>query len=143
MKFTESNTEESSLIELTPLIDVVFLLLIFFMVTTTFTKESEIKIRLPEANVEEPKVDITNQLEILVSKESAYAMRKPGDSEVVSLVNSTRETLYRSMSEFQNVEDVLLVIRADKEASHQSVVQVMDVARDLNLSRITFATQGQ
>ena len=143
MKFTESNTEESSLIELTPLIDVVFLLLIFFMVTTTFTKESEIKIRLPEANVEEPKVDITKQLEILVSKESAYAMRKPGDSEVVSLVNSTRETLYRSMSEFQNVEDVLLVIRADKEASHQSVVQVMDVARDLNLSRITFATQGQ
>lgn len=143
MKFTESNTEETSLIELTPLIDVVFLLLIFFMVTTTFTKESEIKIRLPEANVEEPKVDITNQLEILVSKESAYAMRKPGENEVVSLVNSTRETLYRSMSEFQNVEDVLLVIRADKEASHQSVVQVMDVARDLNLSRITFATQGQ
>ena len=40
MKFTESNTEETSLIELTPLIDVVFLLLIFFMVTTTFTKES-------------------------------------------------------------------------------------------------------
>ena len=143
MKFTESNTEETSLIELTPLIDVVFLLLIFFMVTTTFTKESEIKIRLPEANVEEPKVDITNQLEILVSKESAYAMRKPGENEVVSLVNSTRETLYRSMSEFQNVEDVLLVIRADKEASHQSVVQVMDVARDLNLSRITFANQGQ
>ena len=70
-------------------------------------------------------------------------MRKPGENEVVSLVNSTRETLYRSMSEFQNVEDVLLVIRADKEASHQSVVQVMDVARDLNLSRITFATQGQ
>ena len=143
MKFTDSDTEESSLIELTPLIDVVFLLLIFFMVTTTFTKESEIKIRLPEANAEELKADIESQVEILVSKDSAYAIRKPGQSEVVSLVNSARETLLRSLSEFQDSADVLLVIRADKEATHQAVVNVMDVARDLKMTRITFATQNQ
>ncbi|MGH1426873.1 MAG: ExbD/TolR family protein [Arenicella sp.] len=143
MKFTDSDTEESSLIELTPLIDVVFLLLIFFMVTTTFTKESEIKIRLPEANAEELKADIESQVEILVSKDSAYAIRKPGQKEVVSLVNSARETLLRSLSEFQDNSDVLLVIRADKEATHQAVVNVMDVARDLKMTRITFATQNQ
>ncbi len=143
MKFTDSDTEESSLIELTPLIDVVFLLLIFFMVTTTFTKESEIKIRLPEANPEEQAVDIEKQVEIMVSKDSAYAIRKPGENEVVSLVNSARETLLRSLSEFQDNPDILLVIRADKEATHQAVVNVMDVARDLKMSRITFATQNQ
>lgn len=143
MKFTDSDTEESSLIELTPLIDVVFLLLIFFMVTTTFTKESEIKIRLPEANVERSQIELEKQVEILISKDSGYAIRKPGGEEVVSLVNSTRETLLRSLSEFQGKDDILLVIRADKEATHQSVVSVMDVARDLNMSRITFATQNQ
>ena len=143
MKFTDSDTEDSSLIELTPLIDVVFLLLIFFMVTTTFSKESEMKIRLPEANTEELKTDIKSQVEILVSKDSAYAIRKPGQKEVVTLVNSARETLLRSLSEFQDNEDILLVIRADKEATHQSVVNVMDVARDLKMTRITFATQNQ
>ena len=55
MKFTDSDKEEPSMIELTPLIDVVFLLLIFFMVTTTFTKEYELKIRLPEADAEQLK----------------------------------------------------------------------------------------
>lgn len=143
MKFTESDTEESSLIELTPLIDVVFLLLIFFMVTTTFTKESEIKIRLPEANPEEQVVDVDKQVEIMISKGSSYAIRKPGENEVVSLVNSERETLLRSLSEFQDNPDILLVIRADKEATHQAVINVMDVARDLKMSRITFATQNQ
>lgn len=143
MKFTNSESDESSMIELTPLIDVVFLLLIFFMLTTTFTKESELKIRLPEANLEENESVIDKKIEIMVSKETAYAMRKPEDTEVVSLVNSTRETLLRALSEYEGQENILLVIRADKEAPHQSVVNVMDVAKQLNISRITFATQNQ
>jgi len=143
MKFTDSDTEESSMIELTPLIDVVFLLLIFFMLTTTFTKESELKIRLPEANLTQNDVTINKQVEIMISKDQAYAMRKPEETEVVSLVNSTSETLRRALSEFEGQDDILLVIRADKEATHQSVVNVMDVAKDLNMTRITFATQNQ
>ena len=143
MKFTDSDSEESSMIELTPLIDVVFLLLIFFMLTTTFTKESELKIRLPEANLEQSPAQIDKQVEIMISKDLTYAMRKPNETEVVSLVNSNNETLRRALSEFEGQDDLLLVIRADKEATHQSVVNVMDVAKDLNLTRITFATQNQ
>lgn len=143
MKFTDSDSEESSMIELTPLIDVVFLLLIFFMLTTTFTKESELKIRLPEANLEQNQAEIEKQVEIMISKDLAYAMRKPGETEVFSLVNSTSETLRRALSEFEGQDDILLVIRADKEATHQSVVNVMDVAKGLKMTRITFATQNQ
>ena len=142
MKFTDSDNEESSLIELTPLIDVVFLLLIFFMVTTTFTKESELKIRLPQAAIEPQAVDISKQVEILVSQDSSYAIRQAGQKKVVPLVNSERDTLFRALSEYEGNADILVVIRADKEASHQSVISVMDVARDLKISRITFATQN-
>ncbi len=143
MKFTDSDSEESSMIELTPLIDVVFLLLIFFMLTTTFTKESELKIRLPEANLEQDPVQLDKQIEIMISKDLTYAMRKPNETEIVSLVNSNNETLRRALSEFEGQDEILLVIRADKEATHQSVVNVMDVAKDLNMTRITFATQNQ
>ena len=141
MKFLDSEKEEGSLIELTPLIDVVFLLLIFFMVTTTFTKESEMKIRLPEANTDTQPVDIDTQVEIMVSKDSEYAIRKAGSKDVISLVNSERETLLRALAEYQGNVQLLMIIRADKDATHQSVVNVMDVARELQLSRITFATQ--
>ena len=141
MKFLDSEKEEGSLIELTPLIDVVFLLLIFFMVTTTFTKESEMKIRLPEANTDTQPVDIDTQVEIMVSKDSEYAIRKAGSEDVISLVNSERETLLRALAEYQGNVQLLMIIRADKDATHQSVVNVMDVARELQLSRITFATQ--
>ena len=143
MKFTDSDSEESSMIELTPLIDVVFLLLIFFMLTTTFTKQSELKIRLPEANLEQDPVQLDKQIEIMISKDLTYAMRKPNETEIVSLVNSNNETLRRALSEFEGQDEILLVIRADKEATHQSVVNVMDVAKDLNMTRITFATQNQ
>lgn len=143
MKFTRSESEQGSLIELTPLIDVVFLLLIFFMVTTTFTKESEIKIRLPQASTEPSKVDAKSQVEVFVSKESTYAIRQAGQEDVVSLVNSTRETLFRALSAYEKNSDILLVIRADKESTHQSVINVMDIARDLNIARITFATQNK
>jgi len=142
MKFLDSDTEESSLIDLTPLIDVVFLLLIFFMVTTTFTKESELQVRLPEANSQPQKADVNSQVEVMISKDSELAVRKRGSEEVQTLVNSERSTLIRALNEYQDDENILLIIRADKEAKHQSVINVMDVARELNLSRVTFATQN-
>jgi len=142
MKFLDSDKDEASLIELTPLIDVVFLLLIFFMVTTTFTKESEIKVRLPETNSEPQKADVSNQVEVMISKDSEYAVRKAGSEKTISLVNSERTTLLRALSEYQDNSELLLVIRADKEAKHQLVINVMDIARELNLSRVTFATQN-
>jgi len=142
MKFLDSEKEESAAIELTPLIDVVFLLLIFFMVTTTFTKESDMQVRLPETNSQPQSVASDNKIEVLISKDSNYAVRKAGAEDVVSLVNSERETLLRALNEYQNNSDMIIVIRADKQATHQAVINVMDVAKELNLPKITFATQN-
>jgi len=142
MKFLDSDSEDSSLIDLTPLIDVVFLLLIFFMVTTTFTKESELQVRLPEANSQPIKANAKSQVEVMISKDSELALRKNGSDDVQTLVNSERSTLIRALNEYQGDKNTLLIIRADKDAKHQTVINVMDVARELNLSRVTFATQN-
>jgi len=112
------------------------------MVTTTFTKESEIKVRLPETNSEQQAADASKQIEVMISENSEYAVRKLGSEKTLSLVNSERTTLLRALSEYQDNNELLLVIRADKAAKHQSVINVMDVARELNLSRVTFATQN-
>ena len=143
MKFSESDNEES-LIEMTPLIDVVFLLLIFFMVTTTFSKESSLKINLPESAENNQNNNVPAMLEIFVAEGSGYAVRGPSEKAPQSLVNGTRDTLVRAMKPFSgsNAEETpLVVIRADKLATHEAVVQVMDVAQQLGLNRITFATQ--
>lgn len=144
MKFSESDSQDESLIEMTPLIDVVFLLLIFFMVTTTFSKESSLKINLPESAENNQNNNVPAMLEIFVTEGSGYAVRGPSENAPQSLVNGTRDTLFRAMKPFSdsNLEKApLVVIRADKLATHEAVVQVMDVAQQLGLNRITFATQ--
>jgi len=144
MKFSESDNQEESLIEMTPLIDVVFLLLIFFMVTTTFSKESSLKINLPESAENSQNNNIPAVLEIFVTEGAGYAVRGPDGEAPQSLVNGTRDTLVRAMRPFSSSnadEAPLVVIRADKLATHEAVVQVMDVAQQLGLNRITFATQ--
>ncbi|MGH1543667.1 MAG: ExbD/TolR family protein [Arenicella sp.] len=142
MNFSEQEHREESLIELTPLIDVVFLLLIFFMVTTTFTKESELKINLPESSQNQENTQKPKMMEVYVTQGSGYAIKGPNDDAPISLVNSARETLVRAFNDYRsNDNSLLLVIRADKLATHESVVQVMDVAQKVGLTRITFATQ--
>lgn len=142
MKFSESNSQNESLIEMTPLIDVVFLLLIFFMVTTTFSKESSLKINLPESAENNENNNVPDMLEVFVSEGSGYAVRGPKEKAPKSLVNGTRDTLVRAMKSYSDSgETPLVVIRADKLATHEAVVQVMDVAQHLGLNRLTFATQ--
>ena len=144
MRFSESDNQDESLIEMTPLIDVVFLLLIFFMVTTTFSKESSLKINLPESAENNQNSKVPAMLEIFVTEGAGYAVRGPKEKAPQSLVNGKRDTLLRAMQPFssENVDEVpLVVIRADKLATHEAVVQVMDVAQQLGLNRLTFATQ--
>lgn len=148
MKFSESDSQDESLIEMTPLIDVVFLLLIFFMVTTTFSKESSLKINLPESAENNQNNNVPAMVEVFVTENAGYAVRGPSENAPQSLVNGTRETLVRAMRPFSDSntganakETPLVVIRADKLATHEAVVQVMDVAQQLGLNRITFATQ--
>lgn len=140
MNFSASQEQDETGIELTPLIDVVFLLLIFFMISTTFTKETSLNINLPEATgeagIEQPK-----SIEIQVSANAEYAISRTSDGTATPLINSNRDTLSKALSEFKGKEGLLLIIRADRKATHESVINVLDVAQKLGLTNITFATK--
>lgn len=122
-------------LDITPLIDVVFLLLIFFMVSTTFEHNSEINITLPTSSKEmtEAKPDAVNIG--LDAQGNVYINNK-------ALINAQLETIKNALSEaLVGLDEPPIIISADADASHQSVVKVMDAARQLGLARITFATQ--
>lgn len=134
MKLRRSRKDNVDL-DITPLIDVVFLLLIFFMVSTTFERESEINITLPEASEEytetEPEavtIDVDVQGRVYINDQAL----------VNSQVSTIREAIMNAM---MDLKDPNVIIRADAQATHQLVVKVMDAARQAGLVRITFATQ--
>lgn len=134
MKLRQQVREEPD-VNLTPLIDVVFLLLIFFMVSTTFNKESELSIDLPTANgavAEKHQV----QIEISIDAEGHYAINNE------RLVNEQLKTLKDAIIKVAADERELpLIISADGRASHQSVVTAMNAARQLGFTHLTFATK--
>lgn len=122
-------------VNLTPLIDVVFLLLIFFMVSTSFVKQSQITIRLPEAEstaaVEEPPA----QIEIMITEQGAYLVNGR------ELINNRPETIRNALQRVSaGNTDLPLTISADANARHQHVVTAMDVAGRLGFVRISIAT---
>ena len=141
MKFSDRE-EDDVQINLTPLIDVVFLLLIFFMVSTTFSKESELRIQLPESS-DEPIEERQNAvLEVEISAEGIYAVKGPDDNAAKQLLGTDRRTLYRALAAASgNRTDLVTVIRADRQTPHESVVRAMDIVRRLGHTDITFATQ--
>ena len=133
MKFRRRAREELEL-NLTPLIDVVFLLLIFFMVSTTFQKESEISLQLPKAS-EDPVEVPAEQLEVVVNAAGKFFIN---DTE---LVNTDIETLRQALFDLTGGQrDVPITIRADAQTPHQAVVTAMDAAAQLGLSRMSIAT---
>lgn len=140
MNFGVNQEEDETGIELTPLIDVVFLLLIFFMISTTFTKETTLKINLPEASGDQL-AEQPSSVEVLVGAASEYAVMADNQGEARALINSNRETLLKALSEYSGNESLLLIIRADKKATHDAVIRVLDVAQELGMSNITFATK--
>lgn len=122
-------------LNITPLIDVVFLLLIFFMVSTTFDRESEINITLPEASEE-----VTKQQPVAVNVgvDASGQIFINGEP----LVNSQLLTIREAMRDAaQGLDDPPVIISADENATHESVVRIMDAARQIDLVRITFATR--
>jgi len=133
MKFSRPPAEELEL-NLTPLIDVVFLLLIFFMVSTTFQKESEISLQLPRATDAETSTP-AERIEIVINAAGRYFI---DDLEVVdSDLASLQNALYKVSN---GVRDIPLVIRADAQVPHQAVVTAMDAAGQLGMLKITIAT---
>lgn len=134
MKFPRRTLEDPA-INLTPLIDVVFLLLIFFMVTTTFTRETRIAVDLPEANAEQAET-IPNQIEVLVSQSGRYSVndRVLPDSELTTLGRALIDAAAGDRS-----TPVLLI--ADAESTHQAVVTAMDAIGQSGFSRLSIATR--
>ena len=134
MKFKRRIQDEPS-INLTPLIDVVFLLLIFFMVTTTFTKETRLQVNLPEAEAETLSTQ-SDRLEIVVSREGSFALNGQ------TLVNGRVETLLRGLAlESDGNLDLPVIIVADSQASHQSVVTAIDAIGQAGFAKLSIATQ--
>jgi len=128
-------TKEQDGVNLTPLIDVVFLLLIFFMVSTTFTKESHLKLNLPEAAGPQA-VEETRAVEILISADGSYSVDGQG------LINKKLATLKSALSEVSAGEyNRPLVITADATAHHQAVVRAMDAAGQLGFVNLSITTR--
>jgi len=133
MKFKREAREELEL-NLTPLIDVVFLLLIFFMVSTTFQKESEISLQLPRASDTETQSP-QDRIEIIINAAGRYYIN---DQELVkSDVASLQNALYKVSG---GQRDIPLTIRADAQAPHQAVVTAMDAAGQLGMLKMSIAT---
>ena len=146
MKFSRSPQEEVT-INLTPLIDIVFLLLIFFMVSTTFSKESQLRIRLPDASPDAEVEQRPSRLVIAITASGDYSIRGPNESTGHHLLSRERSVLAQAMATAkakvpQGTDDLVVVIRADRKTPHEAVVRAMDVARKLGLVRITFSTQN-
>ena len=133
MKFARQKTNEVSL-DLTPLIDVVFLLLIFFMVSMTFDRETVLNVDLPEASGEKTEADV-KVLDIQISVEGKYAINdKP-------LINTELATLKKAMKKISDGDtSIPLLISADRSAPHHAVVRAMDAAGQLGFSKLSIAT---
>ena len=137
MQFRRQKIVEEG-VNLTPLIDVVFLLLIFFMVSATFTKETHLTIDIPEASAEAKPIE-NDIVEVVVQANGEYSI----DGQ--ALINKQRQTLQLGLEQFSNGNGQLL-ITADAKATHQSVVTVMDVAGKLGFDSLRITTrepQGQ
>ncbi|GGE60673.1 biopolymer transporter ExbD [Streptosporangium jomthongense] len=137
MKFTRQRSQEVG-VDLTPLIDVVFLLLIFFMVSTTFTRESHLQVELPEASGEPASATEIKQIDVVINAEGQYILNNK------ALVNNRRETLERGVSELAEGNHSLpFIITADARTPHEYVVRAMDVAGRLGFSKLSITTERE
>ena len=122
-------------VNLTSLIDVVFLLLIFFMVSTSFVQQSQVSIRLPEAESTAVVEEVPEQIDIMITATGIYLVNGR------ELINNRAETIRNALQKVSaGRNDLPLTISADANAKHQDVVTAMDVAARLGFTRIGIAT---
>ena len=141
MRFSQYQEEEVA-ISLTPLIDVVFLLLIFFMVSTSFSKESQINLRLPSSNLplEAPIKEET--ILISISEQGQYSLKRGDEPSVKRFSRSDVVELSERLQFLASGwSDPVVIIRADRMASHQSVITALDAAQRAGLFKLTFSMQ--
>ena len=135
INFRKPRPEEPE-INLIPFIDVLLVVLIFLMLSTTYSKFSELQVTLPIADAEKAR-DREREIIVAVSADGRYLVNgKPVEGRSIEVL--TAELAAAAVG----VPDAVLIISADAAAAHQSVINVMDAARRANLPRLTFATQN-
>ena len=140
MRF-KRKTRDTIGMDLTPLVDVVFLLLIFFMVSTTFTKQGKLNITLPQAEQNMVAQQEGYSIDLVIDREGYYAV----NGKVLSQQHKTHLARYlqQIMTEQQvEQEDTTMIISADAKAPHQSVVTAMDAAAELGLSKLRISVKN-
>ncbi len=135
MKFRIRAFREEPEINFIPLIDVLLVILIFLIVTTTYTRQAELQINLPTADTSKAP-DRVDQIDVAIDASGAYVVNKTG------VTYSTRDALANELKRAAgDTKDPVIVISADAQASHQSVIRVMEAAQFAGYGKITFAIQ--
>lgn len=134
MNFRRGRREDYPEINLIPFIDILLVIVIFLAVTTTYARFAELKINLPSSSAA-PTPNPPKQIEVAVAENGRYQI----DSTAIGIasIDQLAAVLQKAAA---NQNEPVVVINADAQASHQSVVNVMEAARRVGLSRITFAT---
>ena len=137
MHLRPGHKEEGVVGNLTPVFDVVFLLLIFFMVSTTFDRHATLKVALPESSVKATQ----KQDESLVLSIDAKGNYFLNDRQIVNQsLDTLMQALKRTIGDEAAIKETALVLRADANTPHQSVVRAMDAASQLGLTKLSIAT---
>ena len=136
MNFRRGRREDYPEINLIPFIDILLVIVIFLAVTTTYSRFAELKINLPTSSAEQTP-NQPKQIDVAVAENGRYQI---GGTAVGEASVDELAVALKNAADGQN--DPVLVINADARAAHQSVVNVMEAARRVGLSRITFATQS-
>lgn len=122
-------------VNMTSMIDVVFLLLIFFMVSTSFTKQSQLSIRLPQADNSGVIEEASESIDLMITEQGTYLVNGR------ELVNNKPETIRNALQKISGGNtDLPITISADANARHQYVITAMDVAGKLGFVKINIAT---
>lgn len=136
MRFRPRAFREEPEINFIPLIDVLLVILIFLMVTTTYSRFAELQINLPTADADR-QADRASQIDVVVDPKGRYLVNRKS----VSFSNPTAfSVVLRSAA--GNAKDPVIVITADANAPHQSVINIMEGARIAGYGKITFTTQA-
>ncbi len=143
MNFRPRKTRDEPEINLIPFIDVLLVILIFLMLTTTYSKFTELQLTLPVADAEQQR-DHPKEIIVAVAADGRYAVNKaaidagPSLDALASALSAAAQTAQAAGAG----NDSVVIISADATAPHQSVVTVMEAARRVGLTQITFATQS-
>ncbi len=137
MNIRPARRQRNVLVDMTPLIDVVFLLLIFFMVSTTFDRQTQLRVDLPEAQAEPAEEQERKRIEVVVDRNGHFYV------EGRELVTHDLETLERALKKAAGGRtDLPVQVRSDRKAPFGAVVKVMDAAGRLGMSQLSFLTRA-